>query len=198
MSGNMTPDYLYWSAFDTLPIWELTVLMYGVEPREFQDVVIQSPDDPNDVHGISPDLTFYETQVQSAINAGFLTPCAPNQHPATTQIPVSQLIPWLETKGYAALATGLHSRAPGFSSPASPIATSIQPVQRQQAQESAILGEIQKLGHDSAQLPRNPPGKGGVKRDVRVKLGSHPAFSASTSFDRAWERLRKSGEIKDG
>jgi hypothetical protein len=58
--------------------------------------------------------------------------------------------------------------------------------QRQQAyQESEILRVIRELGYDPKKLPKSPPGRAGVKDEVRTQLKFSPKV-----FDKAWERLR--------
>lgn len=75
----------------------------------------------------------------------------------------------------------------------------IAPVQRTAAQESAILDAIRQSGYDPQALPQKPPGKPWVKAEVRTALvGVNPLFpKKSKVFDKAWERLRSSGEISD-
>ena len=62
-------------------------------------------------------------------------------------------------------------------------------------QEKAIIACISSLGFDPKQLPKKSPGKGGVKKQVRDNLDGNSLFKGVTVFDRAWERLRKSGAI---
>jgi hypothetical protein len=61
-------------------------------------------------------------------------------------------------------------------------------------QEQLILDTINRLNLKAKELPLNKPGKSGVKLDVRNQLKKALSVSA---FDKAWERLRKSGEIKN-
>ncbi len=70
------------------------------------------------------------------------------------------------------------------------------PLQRQQAQESAVLAQIKALGHDPQHLPKNQPGKRGVKADVRDALGDNPMLKDGTKFDKCWERLTGFGDLK--
>ena len=67
------------------------------------------------------------------------------------------------------------------------------PKQQQRHQETEILRVIKNLGHDPMALPKTTPGRTGVKRAVRNEL---PIFQAGV-FDKAWERLRSDGAIKD-
>ena len=79
----------------------------------------------------------------------------------------------------------------------------LEPVEGQRAkgiqaqQELNILKLIDELGYDPKRLPRNTPGKAGVK--ARVRDGYVKRFNDCTSakFDKAWERLRSVGEIVD-
>lgn len=61
---------------------------------------------------------------------------------------------------------------------------SVRPLPAQRWQENEILRVIGELGHDPKKLPKNNPGKAGVKAEVRARL------SLTTSvFNKAWERL---------
>lgn len=64
------------------------------------------------------------------------------------------------------------------------------PITAQRHQENEILRVISELGYDSKKLPKDTPGKSGVKAAVRGKLNFSPAV-----FDKAWERLSKSKDI---
>jgi len=69
--------------------------------------------------------------------------------------------------------------------------------QKLRDQEVAILDKIRSRGYQPDALPRNESGKSGVKSAVRAALANDPLFSGTTVFDKAWERLRKYGDIKD-
>lgn len=70
-----------------------------------------------------------------------------------------------------------------------------EPVQRRHAQDAAILGEIRKQGYDPLALPKNPPGKKGVKHGIRSAIDGKGLFKGGTIFKRAWERLTANSEI---
>lgn len=78
--------------------------------------------------------------------------------------------------------------------------TSPQPIppSRHAAQEQAILQTIRELNHDPQKLPSPKPGKPGVKKAARERLDSDKLFrpANSTKFDKAWERLSKTGDIR--
>lgn len=67
---------------------------------------------------------------------------------------------------------------------------SVRPLPAQRWQENEILRVIGELGHDPRKLPKNKPGKAGVKAEVRALLSFSPKV-----FELAWERLRKDGAI---
>jgi len=73
--------------------------------------------------------------------------------------------------------------------------TSAQSLQRSKAQDDAILCEIKKQGYDPLALPKNPPGKSGVKAAIREALFKNRLFTGQTVFKKAWERLTASGDI---
>lgn len=64
-------------------------------------------------------------------------------------------------------------------------------------QEQVILTKIEELGYDSKALPKPPPGKSGVRAEVRKALSDSSLFNGVTTFDKAWQRLRDFGEIAE-
>lgn len=77
-------------------------------------------------------------------------------------------------------------------------ATAQPPLQRFAVQESRIMEALRQLKLDSKSLPRPAPGKAGVKKQVRdVVLADKKVFVSEAVFDKAWDRLRSRGEIRD-
>ena len=74
-------------------------------------------------------------------------------------------------------------------------AGSARPLQRTAAQDSAILCEIEKQGYDPLALPKNLPGKPGVKAAIRAALSENSLFTGGTVFNKAWERLTARADI---
>ena len=64
-------------------------------------------------------------------------------------------------------------------------------------QENAILDAIKQLGFDPRSLPKNSPGKAGVKSDVHKHLINDELFLSKRIFDKAWEGLRRDKKIID-
>jgi hypothetical protein len=71
-----------------------------------------------------------------------------------------------------------------------------QPVQRATAQNAAILEAIKTMDYEAKSLPKYVPGKSGVKALIRAAVATNVLFQGRV-FDKAWERLRSSGEIAD-
>jgi hypothetical protein len=66
---------------------------------------------------------------------------------------------------------------------------SIKPVQRSAAQDAAIISALKTLGHDPKRLPKNAPGKPGVRSEVWAILKKNSkTFSSTKVFTNAWER----------
>ncbi len=90
---------------------------------------------------------------------------------------------WLDSQQ-----TGYRWEGPQQAEPAPP-----KPVQRQAAQGAAILAKLTELGFDAQAVPAAPAGKPSpAKQAVRAALG----YSADV-MNKAWQRLRAAGAIKD-
>ena len=72
----------------------------------------------------------------------------------------------------------------------------IKPIQRFAAQEAFVLGQLDKFKIDPQKLPKNKPGKDGIKAKIREStIGNHSLFIGKTVFDKTWERLMANGDI---
>lgn len=71
------------------------------------------------------------------------------------------------------------------------------PLQRTAAQAAAILHELDKQGYDPLALPKNLPGKPGVKAAIRAAIDGKGLFVGKTVFDKSWDSLRACGDIID-
>ena len=71
----------------------------------------------------------------------------------------------------------------------------VRPTQRSAAQDAAILATINSLSVDPLAIPKNEPGKPGIKAKVRTALKDNSLFTGSTVFKKSWERLTSRGEI---
>lgn len=80
-------------------------------------------------------------------------------------------------------------QAPEQVNPLANPAETPRPMQKQRAQELAILGAIHQLGHNPMLLPMWDPKNPGVKAEVCKMLKKDPLFRGSTVFDKAWSRL---------
>lgn len=79
--------------------------------------------------------------------------------------------------------------------PATQAVTAALPKQR--AQEQRILQMLREGDHTPRALPKKASGARGVKADIKVLALLEPALFTDSSFSKAWERLRGSGEIAD-
>ena len=68
-------------------------------------------------------------------------------------------------------------------------------MQRSAAQDAVILAAIRSAGHNPQMLPVNESGKPGVKATIRTALGGEALFVGATVFEKAWDRLRRQGDI---
>lgn len=66
---------------------------------------------------------------------------------------------------------------------------------KQRAQEVRILELLAMQGHDPLKLAQRAPGKPGPKAEIRTLAMTEPAFFTTSSFDKAWERLRSDGAV---
>ncbi|KPW34537.1 hypothetical protein ALP45_02738 [Pseudomonas coronafaciens pv. atropurpurea] len=65
-------------------------------------------------------------------------------------------------------------------------------------QERVVLEAMRALGYEPSAIPRTEQGKPGARRDVWQALKSRTdLFVSQGVFNKAWERLRGSGEIVD-
>ncbi len=69
------------------------------------------------------------------------------------------------------------------------------PMQRSAAQDAAIINEIRGQGLDPLALPKNKPGKAGIKSSIKTALQGSELFVGPTIFTKAWERLTANGDI---
>ena len=134
---------------------------------------------------IFPDRRIVQLRVEAAMPQRF-TPTAGLHWLKQERIPVGDLDEWVRHN--------TASPAPVVEAP-----EPLRPVSRASAQDDAILKAIRAADCDPLALPKNEPGKPGVKAAVRLLLvGKNPAFpKVGTQFEKAWDRLRSFDEIGD-
>lgn len=203
MSGTRA-NFDDWRKLAVIEAWELAVLMHGFDPRALADVAVRNPHDPRDPYGVALDYSFELRQINGAAIAQRIDAAGQlsNLTNPTTQIIVSEKLgEWLIEAGHPELAESL-----GLASQVQPVEaillapqpnTVLPPKQRQAYQEEVVLQTIRQLGHDPQSLPKPPTGTAGIKRTVRDAVAADPKFNGTTTFDKTWERLRKSGDIND-
>ena len=184
-SIDFSVRYEYWRLFDSLTLGDIAWMQHGIEPRLEDEL----PD------WADSDLSHELQVLVAAAHAGTIEatdPIARSGPVASTRVKRnSRLFDWLRDKGWDTVADGLDEQRPKQSH-----SKTLAAVSRQTAQETAILNELRRLGHDPAALPSAAPGKPGVKALVRKALsGSTGLFAGTTVFDKAWDRLRTHGTI---
>ena len=83
------------------------------------------------------------------------------------------------------------SGAPESDEPAAVGTVHVRQLPAQRFQEQEILRVIRELGHTPTELPKDIPGKPGVKTEIRAQLSK---FTTNV-FNKAWERLSSTKEI---
>ncbi len=68
---------------------------------------------------------------------------------------------------------------------------------KQILQENEILDCLKKLDYKPEALPKQASGKAGVKGEVRELLLQNTQLFTISSFNKAWERLRAEGKLKE-
>lgn len=125
-----------------------------------------------------------ETTTPQAINAWLESTGSPHRFPDA----VVMLAPLVE-----AVPAPQASPEPVQAAPAKRVLAS-------EVQDAAILAAIREAGHDPLALPRNSPGKRGIKAVIRnalVGVSGSPFPKIGKQFDKSWERLREREEIAD-
>ncbi|MDI4634141.1 hypothetical protein J7U46_13870 [Pelomonas sp. V22] len=80
---------------------------------------------------------------------------------------------------------------------AAAVASEFQPFQRFPAQEAKVLAVIRDMGHQPESLPPRVAGRPWIKAGAWAAIGVCSLFSSEKVFDKAWERLRQSGAIRE-
>lgn len=192
------PQFEWWRKLSTIRIWEIAFLMHDFEPRLADHIMQRDPENPDDPHGIPLDTSDEVRMLVSAMHAKKLDVVgnAPERD-SQSEITVASLIRWLPSVGHEHLAENLQA---GTSAPhpgsGEEIGTAEQrPLQRTLWRQTAILTKIREASFDPKALPKNLPGKPGVRAQVRNGL-SKQDWPGKT-FDRTWQALRDAKEIVD-
>lgn len=71
-------------------------------------------------------------------------------------------------------------------------------LKKQSQQDDAILAAISRKGIDPMRFPPQPKGRPGTKSEIgKEMLSDRSLFQSMGVFNKAWDRLRGSGRIKD-
>jgi len=105
----------------------------------------------------------------------------------TPHLSASEGNEWLKSRGY------LDDWKPDDRA-VPPPSLRVEPVATQQ--DRRVLEAIRECGYDPLHIPVNKGGRGGLKLQVKKLVGNRHKITDS-AFKRAWERLRKNGDIRD-
>lgn len=143
-------------------------------------------------------LSQLATDLWKALLAGEIVARSANGNPLTSPlgvmhfsgakrpyVAVKDINDWLAKKGY------FQKWIPGIKNLPSKYGT------KGYQQEAAILAVMSQSGLDPKKLPPNKGGTNGSKAKLRHALAANPLFAGSTTFDKAWERLRAAGVVRD-
>jgi hypothetical protein len=194
--GINDADYKYWLRIASWTYEESVLLAHGLEPRKIN------------IDKIRKYSNFIEKAKSICDMEEILIRDVKHRQLHETKIPTSPLdfINWLIEKGFDVPKQFTLKLPTQYSEPiiretkSRPSNDSLvsRPRTRLREQEQKILTCLKEQGYDPTQLPRSMPGKAGVKSSIRETLKNDNLFnSASTSFDKAWERLRNDNFIKD-
>lgn len=180
------PQWRLWLNLPAVELWHAIALSCGIEPKyypgdsdpEFQlrmRVAIGNGLGKGDRPHCS--LVLLDSVAQLASKCGWTLP---PEFPSPETMPARA-----ETEQTASTERPVHAAA-------APV-TAGAPLSRQRHQENEILRVLGDLGYDPKRLPRPAAGAAGPKSEVRAQL----SWMSIKVFDKAWERLRNSGNISD-
>lgn len=182
-----------WLALPHLELWQAVALSLKVNPvGELRDEVSRAPS------RFSPLRAEFFDRLSDCRGAlGFDGPIRPQGSPyrGMLQSPAC-LVSMAEVAAFLTLA-GYELPEQLRDIPPPRAAQVARPQQRQQCQEQEVLQALRELGYDPLALPELKPPRSGPKAAARKKLGSTGMWAGARVFDKAWERLRKSGQIAD-
>lgn len=179
-SNGRSINWRYWMSMKTLSAGQAARLMVGLDPDIFASLNHNGPtrNDTSKHRDIARDIE------RLALNLGM------------TEAPASEWVSWAKRNGFrlhklfVVEVEGREANSEATNTDAAATSESAKPIPRQRFQEMEILRVISELGHEPKKLPKDIPGKPGVKADVRTKLTFAPGV-----FDKAWERLAKMNDI---
>ena len=187
-------DWRRWSRMPTAQLWELVALSKNLEPRPMALIERFVKVGESARHGtIEADcferMHLADTHSQSG---GTLAVATPHPNPFHQRHRLDEFAAWamrLDVDIPAEMrALAVQHVASGTTKNTTP-----KPVQRQHAQDLAILAKLVELGYKPGALPRPPSGKPSV-----AKQAAKAALNYSTDvMNKAWLRLRVAGQIVD-
>lgn len=141
----------------------------------------------------------YLSAIQDELNKGAQSALRVDRtlsNAAYTYITWHSFTEWVKRIGNELAGEHRGAAASAASSPAPEVGTTKRkPRTKLRQQEDAIVAELQRQKFDPVALPARLSGEDWVKTKVREALDKRAPFEGLTTFDYAWERLRKDGRI---
>lgn len=110
MSG-ITPKFDEWRQLSAIAIRDVAILMLGFDPRAVAlgDVVVRDPEDPSNPNGVTPDSSWNERVLISAVLSHHLVSVPGNVTDPSpdTEVSTASLLAWFRSRGRVDLADGL-------------------------------------------------------------------------------------------
>lgn len=104
-----------------------------------------------------------------------------------TKLRATKLILWAKTKNINIAEDILNKVS---------LSKNIKSITKSKQRENLILDKLNSLKVDPQNLPKDVPGKNGIKAQVRKILEDNPLFEGDTVFDKAWSIMTTNGKIK--
>lgn len=184
-------DWSYWKRLPEVKVFEAVALIHGADP---------DTEPPETEEASAQYKKTLRLLLASLSDRTYFTPCTLNMgDPARHGVNLPEVGAWAIANGYS-LPEQFPIRQSGEAHALQTASMTPRPMQRTKAQELAIVDAIISAGYTPKSLPKRPPGKPGVKAQIRATLvgkrdGLFP--EKGTVFDKAWDRLRSQKDIAD-
>jgi hypothetical protein len=210
-----------WASVPTVALWEAVALVLEIEPQSLEPSangwmagpghgpVFTARSFPSKAKCSDFDkaLSFAERAANASGPIYLRTGLARGMNKRTALVSLSEVVAFFVSCEWPNIPAPLLALVPGaVNMPAPTVADPapeadeagrIEPVPRWQAQAQTILNKLRALGYSPRALPKSEAWTKGVKAEVRAAIGSKGMWHSPNVFDKAWERLRESGDIAD-
>lgn len=182
-----------WADMEQAKLWEAVALSLDIEPEELSGL------DFRPIYGGPFDECSEDFKLRLKLATSKF-------HGAKTEIRLSNLREWAEqlTRPWSfpdefprktQAMNQPYALAQNAATPAIVEPATVAPPLKQPSQEARILELLKAQGYDPKNLTQRMPGKPGPKAEIRTMALTEIKLFSKSSFQKAWERLRRDGEI---